>query len=151
MKLTRQSSTVGGTARMADIQTLFGMTPRAIRYYEIIGLIQATRTGTNARIFDAKARDRLRWIARLRAAGVSLEGIREVVELDADAESKALQTPVALTKLAELSDRLRAELEQVESATRDLEQELVANRRPRAVETETASIPRLHPVLRRFA
>ncbi len=101
MKLTQQSSAVGGTARMADIQSLFGMTPRAIRYYEIVGLIEATRTRTNARVFDAKARERLRWIARLRAAGVSLEGIREVVELDADAEGRALQAAVALTKLAE--------------------------------------------------
>ncbi len=151
MKLTQRCSTLRGTARMADIQSLFGMTPRAIRYYEIIGLIEAMRTGANARVFDAKARERLRWIARLRAAGVSLEGIREVVELDADAEGRALQAPVALTKLAELSDRLRAELDQVESATRELEQELVASRRPRPVEVETESTPRFRPVLRKFA
>ena len=151
MKSTQQNSAAGGKARMADIQSLFGMTPRAIRYYEIIGLIEATRTGTNARVFDARARERLRWIARLRAAGVSLEGIREVVELDADAEGRALQAPVALTKLAELADRLRTELEQVESATRELEQELVTNRRPRLAEVETVSAPRFRPVLRKFA
>lgn len=131
------------------MQSLFGLTPRAIRYYESVGLIETIRTRTNARIFDARARERLRWIARLRAAGVPLEGIRDVVELDADPETKGQQAAMALTKLSELSDQLRSEQDRVENAKRELEEELLSSRRPRPVNVEAEAPPR--PPLRKFA
>jgi MerR family Zn(II)-responsive transcriptional regulator of zntA len=73
--------------KMSDVCDLLGLTPRAIRYYEEQGLVEASRNRQNARCFDAAARVQLELIARLRRAGVSLKEIRSVLiarEEDAD-------------------------------------------------------------------
>jgi DNA-binding transcriptional MerR regulator len=66
-------------SKMNDVCERFGLTPRAIRYYEEQGLIEASRTRQNARCFDAAAREQLELIARLRRAGVTLKDIRSVL------------------------------------------------------------------------
>lgn len=64
---------------MADAMQEFGLTARALRFYEEKGLVRAHRDGLNARYFDSTARLRLAWISRLRKAGLSLPEIREVL------------------------------------------------------------------------
>lgn len=54
-----------------------GLTPRAVRYYERIGLVDAaSRSSRNYRIYDDKALSELRSIARCRAIGMSVAEIR---------------------------------------------------------------------------
>ena len=60
---------------------LFGLTSRAIRYYEELGLVRAHRDKANVRSFDDAGRRRLEWIARLRRA-VPLHEIAEVLRLE---------------------------------------------------------------------
>lgn len=80
---------------------LAGMHPQTLRIYERRGLVQPARTqGGNRRYSDVDI-DRLRRIQDLAAAGMNLEGIRRVMELEAEL------------------DRLRSENE-------DLRQRLVA-------------------------
>ena len=69
---------------MSGAMRLFGMTARALRFYEEKGLVEARRDRLNARYYDAAARRRLEWIARLRKAGVSLPDIEEVLEAEDD-------------------------------------------------------------------
>ena len=59
---------------------LFGLTQRAIRYYEEVGLVSALRGLRNDRYFDSEGRLRLAWISRLRAAGISLAEIKVILQ-----------------------------------------------------------------------
>jgi DNA-binding transcriptional MerR regulator len=69
---------------MSGAMRLFGLTARALRFYEEKGLVEARRDRLNARYYDVAARRRLEWIARLRKAGVSLPDIEEVLEAEED-------------------------------------------------------------------
>ena len=63
---------------------LAGVHPQTLRIYERRGLLQPARTqGGNRRYSNADIR-RLQRIAELADAGVSLEGIRQVLELEAE-------------------------------------------------------------------
>jgi len=64
---------------MADAMRIFGLTARALRFYEEKGLIEAQRDRLNFRYFDADAARRIEWIAQLRSAGIGLADIREVL------------------------------------------------------------------------
>jgi MerR family transcriptional regulator, heat shock protein HspR len=86
---------------------LAGMHPQTLRIYERRGLVAPARTqGGNRRYSDADL-DVLRRIAELANAGMNLEGIKRVMELEAE------------------NDRLRRELDQArnaaEQATADAE------------------------------
>ena len=66
---------------ISQIAELTGLTPRAIRHYEHLGLVSLTREGSKDRWFDLEARTRLLVIARLRRAGLSLTDIGRVIDL----------------------------------------------------------------------
>ena len=97
---------------------LAGMHPQTLRIYERRGLVRPARTqGGNRRYSDADI-ETLRRIAELAADGMNLEGIRRVMQLEAE------------------NQRLRAELDEVRKA-RDsaslvpIRQPLNSLRRPR--------------------
>lgn len=84
---------------------LAGMHPQTLRIYERRGLLQPARTsGGNRRYSDADIQRLLR-IAQLTAAGMNLEGIRQVMELEKQVHQ--LRGEVL---------RLQAELDHVTSA-----------------------------------
>lgn len=85
-----QGATVSATAAE------FGLTARALRYYEERGLIEVARDRLNARHFGPGARARLQWIKRLRSAGVTIKDIREVLERE---DKGTLRLDCALDKL----------------------------------------------------
>lgn len=65
---------------------LAGMHPQTLRIYERRGLVQPARTqGGNRRYSDIDI-DRLRRIQDLAADGMNLEGIRRVMELEAEVD-----------------------------------------------------------------
>ena len=57
---------------LSNAMRIFGLTARALRFYEEKGLIEAHRDRLNCRYYDATARNRLEWIARLRREGLTL-------------------------------------------------------------------------------
>ena len=79
---------------------LAGMHPQTLRIYERRGLVNPARTqGGNRRYSDADI-ERLQRIADLAEQGMNLEGIRRVMELEAE------------------NERLRTELDQARAAAR---------------------------------
>ena len=70
--------------RIQEVALETGLTPRAIRYYEEMGLLApAARSGGDYRLYDADDLDRLRFIRGLRDdAGFSLAEIRQLLEDD---------------------------------------------------------------------
>ena len=103
---------------MGDAMRLFGMTARALRFYEEKGLVEARRDRLNARYFDGPARQRLAWISRLRAAGVSLPEICEVLEAE---EETGRGRECALAKVERRRAQLVAELARVDETLNSLQ------------------------------
>jgi len=61
---------------------LAGMHPQTLRQYDRLGLVSPTRTAGKSRRYSMRDVTLLREIAQLSAEGVSLEGIRRVLELE---------------------------------------------------------------------
>lgn len=71
---------------ISDLSEEFGVTARALRFYEDEGLIAPERQGL-ARIYSRRDRARLAWILRGKRVGFGLAEIREMIDLyDADEE-----------------------------------------------------------------
>ena len=60
---------------------LCGMHPQTLRQYDRMGLVSPTRTSGRSRRYTMQDVAKLREVATLSAEGVSLEGIRRVLEL----------------------------------------------------------------------
>ena len=65
---------------------LAGLHPQTLRQYDKLGLVSPQRTNGRNRLYSARDIARLQEVADLSAAGVSLEGIRRVLELQAEVE-----------------------------------------------------------------
>jgi MerR family transcriptional regulator/heat shock protein HspR len=61
---------------------LAGMHPQTLRQYDRLGLVSPDRTSGRSRRYSMRDVSKLREIAELSAEGVSLEGIRRILELE---------------------------------------------------------------------
>jgi DNA-binding transcriptional MerR regulator len=97
----------------------FGISTRAIRFYEAKGLIAPDRVGSN-RIYTKRDRARLILILRGKRLGFSLEEIAEYLNLyDADPNQIA-QTRLLLAKVEASIVELAGKQHDIEAALRDL-------------------------------
>jgi Cu(I)-responsive transcriptional regulator len=108
-----------------------GVSAKMIRYYESVGLIRpVTRTGSNYRSYDPADVQRLRFIARGRELGFSLDDIAALLRLwDEPARSSAEVKAVALGHIAAL-DRKIAAMEAMRAALRQLTDHCQGDDRP---------------------
>ena len=83
------------------------MHPQTLRTYERMGLIMPGRTGGGGRRYSGRDLDRLREIASLTSAGIGIEGVRRILELQNQ-----------VTALATRNAELQAELEGAREALR---------------------------------
>ena len=65
---------------------LTGLHPQTLRQYDRLGLVSPKRTQGQSRRYSMRDVSQLREVARLSAEGVSLEGIRRVLELENQVE-----------------------------------------------------------------
>lgn len=63
---------------------LAGVHPQTLRIYERKGLVDPARTGGGSRRYSERDIEQLRRIQDLTAAGLNLEGVRRVIELEAE-------------------------------------------------------------------
>jgi MerR family transcriptional regulator, thiopeptide resistance regulator len=89
---------------LTDIMRMFGLTARAARYYEAVGLIETGRDRRNCRTYDATARERLKIIVELRKAGVGIEDIRDVLNVDYDQEAISAAVEKLSLRIAKLEE-----------------------------------------------
>lgn len=88
---------------------LTGLHPQTLRSYERLGLIRPGRTGGGGRRYSANDIEQLREIATLTAAGIGIEGVRRILDLENQVE--ALQQ-----RNAELADELEGMQEALRQA-----------------------------------
>jgi DNA-binding transcriptional MerR regulator len=72
----------GKKKTISELAAEFGITPRAIRYYEEVGLLKPHRnTPTSQRLYDEQDRARLKLILRGKRFGYSLAELVDILEL----------------------------------------------------------------------
>jgi MerR family transcriptional regulator/heat shock protein HspR len=94
---------------------LAGVHPQTLRIYERKGLVDPARTGGGSRRYSERDIQRLRRIQELTNAGLNLEGVRRVIELEALVERLG----------AELVEARREAREAVERTHRHYRRDLV--------------------------
>jgi DNA-binding transcriptional MerR regulator len=104
---------------IGELAREFGLTTRAIRFYEAKGLISPERKGI-ARAYAKRDRARLLLILRGKNLGFSLEEIKEYLELyDAD-PSQTRQLQHLLAKIDARMEELRTKKADIERAQSEL-------------------------------
>lgn len=104
---------------ISDLSEEFGVTARALRFYEDEGLIAPERHGLS-RIYSRRDRARLAWILRGKRVGFSLSDIREMIDLyDADEEHEA-QRRVTVEKCRARIDLLERQKQDIDAAIAEL-------------------------------
>lgn len=102
--------------RIGELARQAGVTQRTIRHYESIGLMPpGEREGTGQHYYNRESLERLRKIDQLKKLGLSLDEMREVVQLyfidPSGVQSKQKALTILRQHLAETDKKLR-ELEQ---------------------------------------
>jgi DNA-binding transcriptional MerR regulator len=100
---------------IGEAMRLYGMTPRAIRFYGEKALVTPKRDRLNHRYYDHEARQRLAWIGSLRRAGLSLADVRSVLGVPDEARPRR-----ALALLVGRRRRVDAELRRLDAVLDDL-------------------------------
>jgi DNA-binding transcriptional MerR regulator len=100
------------TFSIAELAEEFDVTARAIRFYEDVGLLEPARAGRN-RVYTQRDRTRLKLTLRGKRLGLSLQEIKQLVDMyDSEADS-APQLQAFLGVLAEHRRQLEQRLDDI--------------------------------------
>ncbi len=104
---------------IADLCDEFGVTARALRFYEDEGLIAPERRGT-ARVYSHRDRARLAWILRGKRVGFSLSEIRELLDLYDLGDGRRSQRSATIARCRERIALLEAQKHDIDAAIAEL-------------------------------
>lgn len=110
-------------ATIADLSREFGVTFRALRFYEQRGLLNPRREGVT-RFYDEKAKSRLALILKGKQLGFTLTEIRAM--LLADAAGARGRLGMTRDQVRGRLNALKAERSRIDAGIRELEAELAA-------------------------
>ncbi len=96
--------------RIGELAAALGLNPKTVRYYEEIGLLpQPRRTQSGYRLYDGRDLERLRFIGKAKAIGLSLEEIGEILALRRDGQQPCQHVLGMLDrKLSAVDEQLHA-------------------------------------------
>lgn len=98
----------------------FGVTARALRFYEDEALISPERRGTQ-RLYTDRDRARLAWILRGKRVGLSLAEIKELLDLYDIGDGRRMQRLKTVEICQGRVDKLKQQRVDIEAAIEELE------------------------------
>lgn len=101
------------TFGIGELSKEFGITPRALRFYEEEGLIAPLRDGAT-RIYSRRDRVRVAWILRGKSVGFSLDEIRDLLDLYDVEGGPAKQQTLTAIRCRARADALREQLAEIQ-------------------------------------
>lgn len=105
---------------ISDLTNEFGVTARALRFYEDKGLINPQRHGL-VRIYSKQDRARLAWVLRAKRVGFSLDEAREMIDLYNLDDRRATQRRVTVEKCEAKIEQLCRQKEDIDAQIAELE------------------------------
>ena len=109
---------------MGDLCREFGVTPRAVRFYQTKGILHPTRrAGGLTRVFSRRDRARLMLTLRGKQAGFTLVEIKEMLDLYDSEDGAEKQREVALRRGREQVAYLRKQIVELTDAADQLERD----------------------------
>lgn len=112
------------TARLFTITELaaeFDITPRAIRFYEDMGLLEPSRSGRN-RVYTHRDRTRLKLTLRGKRLGLTLQEIKQLVDMYDAATGAEPQLKAFLQVLRQHRQALEQQLDDIEITLAEISQ-----------------------------
>lgn len=107
-------------SRIGDLASQFGITLRALRFYEDRGLISPQRNGTT-RLYDYRDRARLKLILLGRKVGFSLREVKQLLDLYNPTGSNSAQLRATLDKTAKQQQKLIAQRNAIDEAIAEVQ------------------------------
>jgi DNA-binding transcriptional MerR regulator len=112
--------TGGSVYGIAELSTEFGVTARALRFYESKGLLSPQRAG-GTRVYSRRDRARLSLILRAKALGSSLDDIKHYLDLYGQhGEGRRKQLEYVVKRTAYAIAELEAKKTQIEESIAEL-------------------------------
>ena len=106
---------------ITELAQEFDVTPRAIRFYEDVGLLEPSRAGRQ-RVYTQRDRTRLRLTLRGKRLGLSLQEIKKLVDMYESPSDTAPQLQAFLAILTEHRHQLERQREDLELTLAEIAQ-----------------------------
>src|SRR5688572_4509042 len=109
------------TYTITELAQEFDVTPRAIRFYEDLGLLMPARAGRN-RVYSQRDRTRLKLTLRGKRLGLSLSEIKQLVDMYDSPSDTTPQLEAFLGVLAQHRSLLEQQREDIEITLAEIAQ-----------------------------
>jgi DNA-binding transcriptional MerR regulator len=106
---------------ITDLAQEFDITPRAIRFYEDMGLLEPARAGRN-RVYTQRDRTRLKLTLRGKRLGLSLQEIKQLVDMYESPDDTAPQLEAFQQVLRQHREQLEQQLEDIRVTLEEISQ-----------------------------
>ncbi|UXH77865.1 MerR family transcriptional regulator [Roseateles amylovorans] len=115
------SDTAGPLFTITELAAEFDITPRAIRFYEDMGLLTPARAGRN-RVYTQRDRTRLKLTLRGKRLGLSLQDVKQLVDMYDSQADTVPQLRAFLGVLEQHRSQLRQQLSDIEVTLAEIAQ-----------------------------